>query len=187
MLWLVLWTGHNGSIFSISTHRVCSSIFKIASMCLLFDETFNLPECDFYIISVKPSGAASSQVVCKIACCSHITLTWYSLLPPALPHLTHPLFLWAPGSRVVNVSLVFAAECQQLWNIAQVTCGSWDWHFRLEKHDNSFYSVTHNLNRTSDWIHCADMDCWDTVWVCLLIAQEHIVLFQVWRRWCIPI
>lgn len=69
-------------------------------MCLLFDETFNLPECDFYILSVKPSGAALSQVVCKIACCSHITLTWYSSLPPALPHLTHPLLLWAPGSRL---------------------------------------------------------------------------------------
>lgn len=81
MLWLVLWTGHNGSLFfNFYTLR---SIFKIASMCLLFDETFNLPECDFYILSVKPSSAASSQVVCKIACCSHITLTWYSLLPPA--------------------------------------------------------------------------------------------------------
>lgn len=150
MLWLVLWTGHNSSIF----------FRKIASMCL-FDETFNLPECDFYILSVKPSGAALSQVVCKIACCSHITLTWYSSLPPALPHLTHPLLLWAPGSRVVNVSLVFAAECQQLWNIAQVTCGSWDWHFRLEKHDNSFTQTQPHLWLNSlRWYrllrHCLD-------------------------------
>uniref|UniRef100_A0A9J8BXV0 Ras-related protein Rab-26 n=1 Tax=Cyprinus carpio carpio TaxID=630221 RepID=A0A9J8BXV0_CYPCA len=105
---LQIWDTAGQERFRSVTH----AYYRDAHALLLLYDVTNKASFD-NIKCYKPPGAALELVVCKIVCCSHITLTWYSSLPPTLPHVAPSLLLWAPGSCVVNVSLVCAAECQR--------------------------------------------------------------------------